>query len=605
MSCNNTSNISTAAKCFKNIELVTNICKYLNYEQQLQLLQVSGELKYIITNFVWNRKFKEVEVYTFPKENKFFVSNKIDTVAGSYCRYMHMSNLREMFQQNNLLFQSNEMECFFNLNFSNIKKLNLKLCLELEFPLIKKFTNLIYLRLAMTLSTQVLKNVANNCSKLETLKLVDCFNPEGQPFLLDQDLDIQVIKNMTNLKNLIIIFTGWNYRERLFNFSNVKHILNQFNLQHLNLRFAIEADICAPEHNLTYENLKVCKNFEMGPCYQFKDFLYFQTNMLPNFENLSHLALTCYKGYYYRIYKDFFNILLKSCKNLTHLSLDTCCIENFVALPKLQELKLQTCNNLTWLNLKTILQDMHLKSFISYNTQYCGDSEYFLISNTLEKLQCDFWGDELIGLLNFNKKNLKNLFHFNWENGCWPDCPLNLANFAPNLKVLYMQWRYLNVKDCFELKCLEKIAIDLDGNIDIDMCELLQLLKHDNLRELTIDDFYEHNPDVDFSQIRAFETKLQHFTLYSEVFYALADFCLDLLQINGKLSLTCFGITSDLISKIFSNEKFPSRFTCINICGFSIDCASIRNQCVDTMDLVKLIMDSFQYLPEKCYFILE
>ncbi|XP_037814719.1 uncharacterized protein LOC119605587 [Lucilia sericata] len=603
MSSRNT-NISTIENCFQNIELVKNICQFLTYEQQLQLLRVSEELEYIITNFVWNKQFKEVEVYVLKKCDKYLISNKIDTEASSYNRYVHIPNLREIFSQTNILLEKSEMEIFFNLNAKNIQKLHFKLNADIQRDLIKlppieKFTNLTYFRCEkVILSNRDVKNLAKNCLKLETLDLFNCRNIEGQPLVLDKDIDVSVLQNMANLKNLFINYTDWCDGRHLYNFSNVQHILQQLQLQRFGISCTIESDEYADKEDLNFSSLSYYQAFEIGPC-DVMDFLEFQSNILPKFENLAELTINDYKS----ITTDFFNILLGSCKNLFHLSFNKCYFHDFISLPKLKELGLVSCCGLTSSNLKTILHDLKLSSFKSIATHYEGDIHNFLISSTLEKLQCDFCGEKLMQLFQFNHRNLKNLIFFNWEIWGWDASEIRLSSFAPNLQVLYIPWRYLKINDCFELKSLRKVILDLDANIDINMSELLQLLKLENLKELTIDDLYVPNPDVDFSKLKAFKTNLQHLNIIREVFYALEDFCLDLLQLNRKLILTCFDITTDLVSKVLNNAKFPSRFKYINICGITIDCTLIRQQCKKTMELIELLVNTFSMT--KCYFILE
>ncbi|XP_046808512.1 uncharacterized protein LOC124420273 [Lucilia cuprina] len=603
MSSQNT-NISTIENCFRNIELVKNICQFLTYEQQLQLLRVNEELQYIIKNFVWNIQFKEVEVYVLKDCEKYLISNKIDTEASTYNRYVHIPNLREIFSQTNICLEKNEIEIFFNLNAKNIQKMQFKLNANIQrdrvkLPPMEKFTNLTYLRYEkVILSNRDVKKLAKNCLKLKTLDLFNCRNIEGQPLVLDKDIDVSVLQKMANLNNLFINYTDWCDGQHLYNFSNVQHILQQLKLQRLSICCTIESDEYADKEDFNFSSLSYCQTFEIGLC-DVIDFLEFQSNILPKFENLSELTINEYKS----ITTDFFNTLLRSCKNLFHLSLNKCYLHDFIGLPQLKKLTLISCCGLSGSNLKTILHDLKLSSFKSIATHYKGDIDNFLISSTLEILQCDFCGEKLMRLFQFNKQNLKNLIFFNWEIWGWDASEIKLSSFAPNLQVLYIPWRYLNKNDCSELKSLRKVILDLDANIDINMSELLQLLKLENLKELTIDDVYVPNPDVCFSKLKAFKTNLQHLNVIREVFYALEDFCLDLLQLNRKLILTCFDITTDLVYKILNNAKFPSRFKYINICGITIDCILIRQQCKETIEQIELLVDNFSMT--KCYLILE
>ncbi|XP_065361284.1 uncharacterized protein PF3D7_1120600-like [Calliphora vicina] len=365
MSLNNTGISRTTEKCFTNIELVTNICKFLNYGQQFQLSKVSRELNHIIVNFVWKLKFKEVEILIFHKTTDNLVSDRIDIQANNL---LSVTKQCDIISKQSTFLKTNELEIFLNLNVYNINKLQLITANDhcerviVKFPLKQNFKNLNYLSyVRITLASEDLQKLADNCLKLETLVMCNCLNREGQTLVLDNDIDIQIIKNMRNLKNLIIKDSneGSDNRQHLYTISNIEHILNQTKLQCLNINVHILPDSNTLKKELTVNNLKCCTNFQIGRFVECSNFIDFQTNILENFENLKNLYLSGYK-FRTNITTDLFNILLKSCENLTNLTLDQCRIMDFIALPKLQHLSLRSCQGLTFINLKTMLNEMHL-----------------------------------------------------------------------------------------------------------------------------------------------------------------------------------------------------------------------------------------------------
>ncbi|KAI8126287.1 hypothetical protein CVS40_3845 [Lucilia cuprina] len=425
---------------FTNIDLVSYICKFLTYEEQFELTQVSSELENIIVNYVWKTKFQEIQIIII--QTRFVVSDTTQPVP----KYDHNDLTSDIWQRKGFLLTRQNMEIFLKLNKNNIKKLQLiaeKNSTQYAWSFWQTFPNLTELCCCnMKLKNIDLQRIAEIFRKLDTLILYNCY--------LEKGIDIQNIKDIKNLNKLTI--NRWPY-SFFSDMDNVKNIISQLKLQQLILNgIIIPYEGKNNKIDLNLRNLKYYKELDMS------QFILHKINFLPHFENLCNLTLRCVEDTY--INEDFFISLLKSCKYLTHLHLILCLTEHFKVLPTLHELILEDCEGLTYSNLKTILSGIHLKCFKSLSTTYTGNFEYFSISPSLQKLEIITKDTNFTKLLSFNEKNLINLKELlYYANG---DEKLIFSNFGQNLNVLNINSDQFIAEDCLKLKYLHKLKIN-DG----------------------------------------------------------------------------------------------------------------------------------------------
>ncbi|XP_046808688.1 uncharacterized protein LOC111676893 isoform X3 [Lucilia cuprina] len=577
---------------FTNIDLITYMCKFLNYEEQFQLTQVSSELENIITNYVWKTTFQEIQIAM--NQTQFVVSDTTKPIEKlrfyEYYNIWHGEDFLLSSEKDPKKERRRHQKMYSNQLITEIDQGENST--QYVLPFSQTFPNLTELCCwNMKLENRDLQRVAENFLKLNTLILNNCFSPEDKPLEIGIDINIQTIKDIKNLNSLTI--NRWPYAYTYSCLNNVKNIINQLKLQQLTLNgFRIPYESKNNKIDLNLRNLKYYKELDMT------QFILYKINFLPHFENLRNLTLRCDHDTY--IYEDFFISLLKSCKYLTHLHLILCLTEHFKVLPTLHELILEDCEGLTYSNLKTILSGIHLKCFKSLSTTYTGNFEYFSISPSLQKLEIITKDTNFTKLLSFNEQNLINLKELlYYANG---DEKLIFSNFGQNLNVLNINSDQFIAEDCLKLKYLHKLKIN-DG---ISISDFLLLLKHGHLHELSIKYVYYK---INQHEAKALTTNLRYLRLECNRFGVIGnaeeDFLLNLLNLNKELSLAYERLmTTKSIVQISRNRNFPKRFKNINVGGISIECNSIRNECEETMILIKNIIQSFRKRHLNAYFIL-
>ncbi|KAM7357916.1 uncharacterized protein ACRADG_003081 [Cochliomyia hominivorax] len=594
------SHIKTSIKVFSNIELITKICEFLNFEEQYKLQYASRDVANIIINYVWKIKFKELLIYT--NENDTIISDKIDLKDTK-------SNLNE-FQStaiNNLYFQHPELEEFLNLNKNNIKKLyingNSETCLTYGLKL--KFNNLTYLCLCQLILTDVdVKQIAVNCRNLADLILKENVNLKNERLLVDGDIEIGTIKSMLNLKMLTIIdnrYLSPKQKAAVYKFSNIRNILMELKLQCLILDVFILPDISPVENPASdLSPLKNIKVFEIATFKAERDFRNFQFNFLPNFQNLHTLTLRGAK-----IHREFFNILKDHNRNLINLTLRKCIIKEFTSLPQLKHLTLDTCLGLKALDLKTILNEMLLTSFTTMYCDYAGDLTNFTLSPTLRKLEFEnFPQNKFIKIFEtqFKPLNKLNDLKLLLEDQKTESLNLRLSKLVPNLEMLQTNLLFSNLEDFSNLKFLQKVFIVSLKSITV--CQVLLLLKQ-NFKELIIDHVLECKMDMDLTKLQVFESKLLLIDLNWSIMEIMGDFFLDLLQLNKNMSLVIRDIEFNMFrSNIWDNAKFPQRCKSIKICGVSLDLNFIRDHPEEAFGQIENIMTTFKIMYLRSYFMI-
>ncbi|XP_046808176.1 uncharacterized protein LOC124420146 [Lucilia cuprina] len=580
---------------FSNIDLVTYMCKFLNFEQQLQLAQVSDELRNSIVNYVWKINCQEIQIIINGMES-FVVTDKRQVFENDYKDYFDP----DIWQRKSLILTSKNLENFLNLNANNIYKLQLitnrdsdesiwnVLTLGLKFP------NLNELHCRNIKCENIdLQQIAENCPKIVTLILNNCLRQKGRFSEIGLNIDKQILYTMQNFNNLCIY-------NRHYNFSCLNDIVKQLKLQQYTTNDEGFEDL--KKNALNSNNFKYYKELDLPNFKAYSDFQYFQINFLTHLENLCHLSLGSISvTHKISITKKFFNDLTKSCKSLTHLNLRRFIINDFINLNTLTELYVDDCEGLKYSNLKTILNGMHLKCFKSNRSKYEGNFENFSISQTLQKLDIDLYDNNvIIKLLELNEANLLNLTEFHYSNAE----KLKVSKFAKNIRVLSISTGKLIAEDYFKLKYLQEIILT---HSSIALSDLLLLLKLENLYKLSFWNIvYTHDQtSVVLSEMKAFQTNLQHLRLFKFLKSFIIDFLFDFLNINTQLSFACHIEHAKSIAEIVSQETFPKRFKYINVCGVSIDCNSIRNRCEKTMHQIGDLIKTLEITSLKPYFIVQ
>lgn len=573
MSCTERRSISEQI-CFSNIELVTNICKFLNYKEQYQLQKVCKNLNNIIINYIWKKKYKEVEIIT--NENEILVVNKINTLMRN--RINSKLNIPAIIETNCVILNKYELNNFLSLNVNNINRLYIEAgepligMLIIRNPLIKKqlYKNLNYICFyKLTLTNEDMKNLSENCKNLRELILKQNLNEEGDMLLLDIDIELETIKSMLQLEKLTIndYIEVQPFSLEVYRFSNILKILNQLKLKYLILNIMIYSDNNTFDDYEFYDfnNLKYIEVFQIGIFHETNDYINFQINILPKFQNLHNLSLRNVT-----ITNKFFNILLNNHINLTHLTLNKCYIEEFIALPHLQELNLIACRGLNGSIMKIILQEMHLTNFSSFNSEFNDNLEMFAISSTLENLEFyNIDNNFPINVLQFQTKPLENLKKFIWQLPQTSNYNFFLSKLMPNLNCLNIMLPGFNIKqDLCNLKFLQKIMISY--GFDITLSKLQEFLLLKNLNELSLSKVNNCLLDRDLSKLKAFETPVQYLDIPWCFVETKLDFFLDLLCLNKNLSLICSDLEVQSLVSILTNLKFHRYFNSINICGLSI-----------------------------------
>ncbi|KAM7359020.1 uncharacterized protein ACRADG_003777 isoform 2-T2 [Cochliomyia hominivorax] len=521
----------------KNIEIMQIIFELLNFEEQLKLAQVSQQLKYIFTNFVWKVNYEKICIIKNPPG--FHIKNETDL--------------------NKLKLTANEFEEFLKVYRSDIKELTERCDPWLDVRVFPNLTSLSYGNMSVTKSQ--FQSVAQHCKNLERLIVKTCCNEDNDMLELGRDLEINTLLEMKKLKCLEVascIQLGLSYLDFL-------ELVTKSKIKHLILFYYIESedevDVSDRDTTNSLEELHVCTTFEE------KWYLMNFSGYLKFFENLTILSLN--KGD--DIDNNTIEVLAKTCKKLKVLSLnfaDFDNVSNFNLLISIEDFSIQMGNGLTYKNLRQILTEMNLLKFTSMQTEYEGEFENFTISNKLEALNVhNLKTHQFKGAYEENQ-TLKSLV---WYDDFYEPAVLPTSLKCPNLEYLEIHSGFMPLEMLMQLKSLVTLSLEYSDK-QVTWSYVIQLLRdHASLRDLKLEDLCEGLSKNTPTEAFDCAVNLKSITISPNVFEESTDFWLDLLDKNRHLNLNCAGlIHPDLLHKILNSSKFPNSWRIIYIDGFKV-----------------------------------
>ncbi|KNC29851.1 hypothetical protein FF38_00627 [Lucilia cuprina] len=598
---------------FTNIDLVSYICKFLTYEEQFELTQVSSELENIIVNYVWKTKFQEIQIIII--QTRFVVSDTTQPVPKwPYSFFSDMDNVKNIISQlklqqlilNGIIIPYEGKNNKIDLNLRNLKyykELDMSQFILHKINFLPHFENLCNLTLRCVEDTYINEDffisLLKSCKYLTHLHLILCLTEHFKVLPTLHELILEDCEGLT--------------------YSNLKTILSGIHLK------------CFKSLSTTYTG-----NFEyfsISPSLQKLEIITKDTNFTKllsfNEKNLINLKELLYyaNGDEKLIFSNFGQNL-----NVLNINSDQFIAEDCLKLKYLHKLKIN--DGISISDFLLLLKHGHLHELsIKYVYDEILQHEAKALTTNLRylRLECNRFDDIgnaeddfLLKLLNLNKelslayerlmttksivqisrnRNFPKRFKNINVGGISIDCnyirneceeTMNLIN---NIIQSFRKRHFNNnsgqfiAEDCLKLKYLHKLKIN-DG---ISISDFLLLLKHGHLHELSIKYVYNINQH----EAKALTTNLRYLRLeyirLSDIRYAEEDFLLKLLNLNKELSLAHERLmTTKSIVQISRNRNFPKRFKNINVGGISIDCNSIRNECEETMNLINNIIQSFR-----------
>ncbi|XP_011295229.1 uncharacterized protein LOC105262298 isoform X2 [Musca domestica] len=559
-----------------NGTVLEKIFGHLCLDDQIKCIGICEAFHRIITNRVWKKKFRELNIYKTPYIS--VISNVGRTERESEdCEWLQETLTAKMavrYEQCNIFLQQVARHVAKLRVYSEY--FVLRESMGVAFRRIQLFGNLRELQYyQMVVTDDHLIIVAKFCSKLRKLALNECHCSEWHCLIPGYNLNIDILVSMAQLRELAV---KCEQRSPLpeMQYNVVAQLLSKMQLKAFIL-----------------QNIRIL--------YDDGDTLQSGNGNLLEVLNIGHISMESWPNLKHNI-KDFhnlqclnirvmdcntlvttadFELLAINCRKLVSLSLENCDlhIEDFTLLKTLQHLKLCCCGGLTSANFLQILGSLKLCSFTLIHTRVLGNIAALQISPTLEVITIDTIHFSAISEAFQNSQNqMLQLHTIKWLNGYinanW------ITNKCPHLRVLHIPNPRLISANIFQMTSMRELHFtSLQG---FSWRFLVLLIKNLSLYHLnvqtteTIDDGKQKPQDA--TDIR---TTLNTILIPFETYSTAQHFWMDLLNNNRSLSLIFYGEHENLLNMNFLSDllEFPyvrNNLKCLNVCGFAVEIADLQ-----------------------------
>ncbi|KAM7356969.1 uncharacterized protein ACRADG_002518 isoform 5-T5 [Cochliomyia hominivorax] len=471
---------------------------------------------------------------------------------------------------------------FFHLNDKNIESLKISssyfhhevkmvITITIDNPF-ENLTQLSYHRMVM--DARQMGEIAENCRKLKTLKLLKCYDNKLKSLIPGENFDLINLYRLRNLRELV--FENGQTAKAVIEAQNLLNILLNLNLKKLIfLNFIVENNDAIEEQHFSHI-LEILNVGSITPSY----WPYFVYN-LENFEQLKELYIKvtdCNTKFNMKVVL----ILSSKCLQLEKLSLENCDlhVEDFRLLNQLKHLVLISCGGLTFTNFQHILGGLTLKTFHLAKTRIYGVIYHTYITPSLEEITIDtihFMEISEAFQMSFNK-SFENLHTLRWLKGNINDNWL--LEKCPQLRTLHIPNPNLLQKFLLHMTYLRELTFSSLTGVNWNL--ILSLIRNLNLERLEIktNEINENNAITPLNDCGVKTTLLEIFLPFA-IFKLAQIFWMNLLYLNDSLHYTIYGkyaqlMDGEFLEKLIADEKFCRRVKYIELCGFKMDCLDMK-----------------------------
>lgn len=537
-----------------NLDIVINIYKLLNADDQFRLARVNSDLKEIF------------ERYILPQANYNTLA-----VSGNLDYFVVTNETR----RNRIAYKPEELGEFLNYHKEKVKnfiELNsiifdirpFKYLVELNYGFMKiPRTHLLLLAQLETISP-----------KLELLDVDCCRDETMNDVMVGSNWSVDLLLPMKNLKSLKVNMPHMPYNWIPLSNEDFLKLCTLPKLEYLNLRCIVQPAKTIAK--LTTANIKTAKSthlkkldigFNIGRKANISPYLKI-------FENLVTLVATV-RG------DDITDLLLAkiadACINLEVFHIQNSYFANvqkFRIPPKVTELALYQSQGLTTENLTQILTELKLNKFSSKKIHYKGEIDDIVLSSDLRDLYIENYYNHFKlafgGSLTLNSLSWRNESYTTIPNGSGEVFLRNCIN----LRELNLLTGTLSLSTLSHLKYLRKLTI-LPSAIPSSWSYIIGLLQHPSLNEIIMNEYIQAKnlrEAQDIAPTNAVRTNSRLVKITREIFSLAMGFWLDLFDKNQELRLELYNFRggTEFMRKLISHEKFPKYLKTLDICCFKI-----------------------------------
>ncbi|XP_075162269.1 uncharacterized protein LOC142234949 [Haematobia irritans] len=542
-----------------NEEIWIEIFRKLVFEDQLHLSRVNKVLQLIFETHIWRENYQYLEIKYNIDTNDYVIANGKDG--------------------NRLCLSEALLKEFLNSYGERVESL---LCNRTPWLHLKQFPNLKRLSLVdMRISYDQLKMI-NECSQqLESLFL-SCLTQEECEFVeLGKNWSIKKVLQLKHLKHLRLDhedYVAMKYR-------HFRRIITRLPLENLEMKATI-----MPDEKVIKSDNKISQPIQLKKLdiatvsFDFRKWSENFSWYLRNFENLQFLKIKINET----ITDETLATLKKICRKLESLHLHHSNFDEINEFPlpdNLKELQISHCRGLNITVVEQILKNhKQLRKFIFHDADFENSAGNLSIPPTLETLDVEGVDTEKFLLNNVINRNLKELTWYREK--LFKDSrdilkPLELS-MCQAVQTLNIKEGYIDLETLMQLKSLTKLMIPHPLPL-LNWSYLEGLLKHPSLLDLTIGNHNGSSSSKIFKPAIAtagFKTTIKRLQLPLDLFDAALDFWLNMFALNEDLSLICCKFTphdmESFLKKLIQNKNFPEELQTIDVCCFTIDCTTLR-----------------------------
>uniref|UniRef100_A0A1I8QEA8 F-box domain-containing protein n=1 Tax=Stomoxys calcitrans TaxID=35570 RepID=A0A1I8QEA8_STOCA len=562
-----------------NVDVLIQIYRKLDLDDQIRLSQASANLKNVFESFIFSR-----EDYS---------TLAVSASQGYFAVTNGCSHRR-------LLLQHHEL-----MEFIRCHQLMVETFLQRNGTIldVRPFRNLTSLSYSnCIISRKHLKLFAS--LPLEKLDIVSCTNEFGRDIMLGSTWNVEYLIPMRKLR-LLKVHSVSDYRRKLISFREFDRMITRTTLEGVWLRCSIlsERPFGNGMNAKSPDTTVALKHLDIG-------FRIRQNNsLLPYMRHFVNLVTLTISVEDQPITEKILLEIVRMCVNLKVLHFKSSSFDNiqdFVVPSKLTEFSVTSCYAFNADNLRQILNLAQLKKFHMTETLTGDVEDNFAISSSIEHLYVDgdFW-DSNIELAFGGGENLK---HLSWlVSGFVDNATANGAALkrCTNLEELNLKLSNLPTKPLLELNSLHKLTITL-GTASVPWLHIEEILKHPNLTELTLDGHFDYDdPPMDMHAPTAgFIIGVGLLKISFQIFKVALDFWLDLLSQNIQLQLIVSDVEPDeeiveFVRILISHEKFPSDLRTLVMFDSHIKCRDLRHHLESTMQRLRRDVDHIEYYPNQ------
>ncbi|KAI8118392.1 hypothetical protein FF38_04431 [Lucilia cuprina] len=632
-------------KVITNVDVLYEIFQYLNLEELLKLTQVCRQFRIVIVDFIWKNKYKNLEVCKMSQHFGMLLTN--NAANNNYNRNNEVGY--ECVKEDKTILNRKDIDTFLQLIVDNIKTLvlytptinykslnddnDMMKCSSLIFSPTEfgvtfdyrhRFINLTAISFQhVIICEKDLRLLNRYCSKLQKICLDNCFNSNEKTLVMGEDIKINTLQNMSELKILEITVSDTIDKELTYDLNKILNKLNMLQLviQIRNFTINEEDDNGVATRQVLGGLTNPCEELTIGYFRSQRIFRKFNNLILNNFKCLKKLVLESWS--LISINEDFFKKLQKTCSQLEYLKLQNFEIASFATISTLNTFILENCSGLIWRDLMAILSNMKLKTFSITDTEYIGIFEYFKVATTLENMlvnNCQRNHLKKLFELN-NGVNLRNLSTLIWHDN-FAQMPIYVATSCLKLRTLITEPSSLLINNLYSLSSLEKLKLRVGRKIKFS--KIMIILKHPNLRHFTLtklegsdgyDEYDDYLIDYDIydQELMEFEDKRINLTFLNislnSFFKIVQDFWFNLLQNNPKLIIMIrynrlLHNDHTFLKFIINHRKFPKRLKSIKICGYRIEIREFKENFETAIEKIKTFSNLYKDKEDKGYILL-